>query len=139
MAENTIARQQGLIDLSGPVIRLQPLTPEDLFVLLKNVAVVHANGDPEKVRVPDEGIKATLQLANRTLGSDYFRTPRDVVRSFVGLLNVLEQNPGKTWQDVLGANVFEKPNAAVSAEEEVAKSATPAADEPDDDLTKFTV
>lgn len=139
LAENTIARQQGLIDLSGPVIRLQPLTPEDLFVLLKNVAVVHANGDPEKVRVPDEGIKATLQLANRTLGSDYFRTPRDVVRSFVGLLNVLEQNPGKTWQDVLGANVFEKPNAAVSAEEEVAKSATPAADEPDDDLTKFTV
>jgi hypothetical protein len=139
MAENPIARQQSFVDLSGPVVRLQPLTAEDLFVLLKNVAVVHASGDPEKVRVPDEGIKATLRLANQTLGADYFRTPRDVVRSFVGLLNVLEQNPGKTWQEVLGVNVFEKASAPASPEEEVAQGALPPADEPDNDLTTFRV
>src|ERR1043166_5324879 len=132
LAENPIARQQGLVDLSGPVIRLQPLTPEDLFVLLKNVAVVHANGDPEKVLVPDEGIKATLEIANQTLGADFFRTPRDVVRSFVGLLNILEQNPGKTWQEVLGSNVFEKSKTTVSAEEEIAKGVLPPAEADED-------
>jgi hypothetical protein len=31
---------------------------------------------------------------------EFFRTPRDVVRSFVGPLNLLDQNPGKTWQDL---------------------------------------
>ncbi|MEP6672010.1 MAG: ATP-binding protein [Chthoniobacter sp.] len=137
LAENTLARQQGLVDLSGPVVRLQPLTPEDLFVLLKNIAFVHASGDSAKVVVCDEGIVATLRQANERLGADYFRTPRDVVRSFIGLLNLIDQNPGKTWQDVLGADVFQKPSAPMSAEEEVANGAAPPPDDADDDLTAF--
>jgi hypothetical protein len=137
LSENTLARQQGLVDLSGPVVRLQALTPEDLFVLLKNIAFVHASGDSAKVAVPDEGIVATLRQANERLGADYFRTPRDVVRSFIGLLNLLDQNPGKTWQDVLGGDVFQKPTAPMSAEEEVATGTTPLPDEADDDLTAF--
>lgn len=137
LAENQIAREQGLVDLSGPVLRLQPLTPEDLFVLLKNIAFVQAGGDPLKVLVSDDGIVATLRAANERLGADYFRTPRDVVRSFIGLFNVLDQNPGKTWQDLLGANVFEKPEAPMSAEEEFANGAAPAMDDADDDLTAF--
>lgn len=137
LAENTIAREQGLVDLSGPVVRLQPLTPEDLFVLLKNIAFVHAGGDPSKVLVHDDGIIATLRAANERLGAEYFRTPRDVVRSFIGLLNVLDQNPGKTWQELLGVEVFEKPEAPMSAEEEFANGAAPATDDADDDLTAF--
>ena len=137
LAENNLARQQGLIDLSGPVVRLQPLTPEDLFVLLQNIAHVHASGDPAKVAVPDEGIVALLQRANDTLGADYFRTPRDVVRSFVGLLNLLDQNPGKTWRDVLGAAVIAKSTAPMSTEEEVAMGSGSTPDERDDDLTAF--
>lgn len=136
LSENTLARQQGLVDLSGPVVRLQPLTPEDLYVLLKNIAFVHASGDPAKVAVPDEGIIATLRQASERLGADYFRTPRDVVRSFIGLLNLLDQNPGKSWEDVLGADVFQKPATPMSAEEEVANGAVPPEDT-DDDLTAF--
>jgi hypothetical protein len=136
LAENTIALQQGLVDLSGPVVRLQPLTPEDLFVLLKNIAFVHAGGDPAKVVVSDEGIEATLRAANDRLGAEYFKTPRDVVRSFIGLLNLLDQNPGKTWQDLLGSNVFKKPEVPMSTEEELANGAAPTPDA-DDDLTSF--
>ena len=87
--------------------------------------------------VPEDGIVATLRQANERLGADYFRTPRDVVRSFIGLLNLLDQNPGKTWQDVLGADVFQKPTAPMSAEEEVANGAAPPPDVADDDLTAF--
>jgi hypothetical protein len=137
LAENALARQQGLVDLSGPVIRLQPLTPEDLFVLLQNIAFVHAGGDPAKILVPDEGVVAMLRQANERLGADYFRTPRDVIRSFVGLLNVLEQNPGKTWRDVLGGEIFEKAAAPMSAEEEVATGTPPPPDQLEDDLSSF--
>lgn len=136
LAENTLARQQGLIDLSGPVVRLQPLTPEDLFVLLKNIALVHASGDDAKVLVPDEGIVAMLRKASETLGSDYFRTPRDVVRSFVGLLNVLEQNPGKAWPELLGSGVFQQPSGPQSPEEEIA-SGSVASPDVDEDLASF--
>jgi len=110
----------GIVDMSGPVIRLEALTPEDLFVLLKNIRHVHAGGDPAAYLVPDEAIVGVLQKASETLGAEYFRTPRDVVRSFVGLLNVLEQNPGKTWRELLDHGAV-KASAPMSAEEEVAK------------------
>src|ERR1700722_7810424 len=89
--------QKTLQNLAGPVIRLNALTPEDLFVLLTNIALVHANGILEKMRVPDAGIVATLRKANQTLGSEYFRTPRNIVRTFVSLLNLLDQNPATNW------------------------------------------
>ena len=57
-----------------------------------------------------------------------------MVRSFVGLLNLLDQNPGKTWRDLLGADVFQNPQVAMSAEEEFARGAAPATDDGDDDL-----
>jgi hypothetical protein len=117
---------------------LQPLTPEDLFVLLKNIAFVHASGDSAKIAVSDDGIVATLRQANERLGADYFRTPRDVVRSFIGLLNLLDQNPGKSWQDLLGTAVFRKPGGPMSTEEEVATGIVPP-DEVNDDLTAFKI
>ncbi|MEZ5433414.1 MAG: DUF2791 family P-loop domain-containing protein [Verrucomicrobiales bacterium] len=135
LAENTLAKQQGLIDLSGPVIRLQPLTPEDLFVLLKNVALVHAGGDPAKIIAGDEAIAATLHRANETLGAEFFRTPRDVVRAFVGLLNLLDQNPSKTWKDLLGTGILKKADSPMSEEEALATGVNSAADDEDDDLT----
>lgn len=136
LSENQLASGD-LVDLSGPVIRLQALSPEDLFVLLRNIAMVHASGEESERIVPDDGIAALLHKANETLGADFFRTPRDVVRSFVGLLNLLDQNPGKTWQDILGIDGFlTKPTAPQSVEEELAinPNGVPA---DDDDLADF--
>ncbi len=135
LAENQLATA-GLVDLSGPVVRLQALSPEDLFVLLRNISVVHASGDEAARLVPDDGIAALLHKANETLGADFFRTPRDVIRSFVGLLNLIEQNPGKTWNDILGLDgILSKPAAPMSAEEEIAIN--PGGVPEDDDLASF--
>ncbi|MDB6035323.1 MAG: hypothetical protein JWM16_5661 [Verrucomicrobiales bacterium] len=100
LAPNTFA-SEGLVDFSGPVIWLKPLCPEDLFVLLQRIRHVHAYGDLGKYLVPDEAIAAVLHKASQTLGAEFFKTPREVVRSFIGLLNLLEQNPGKQWQDLV--------------------------------------
>lgn len=134
LAENALAKEQGLVDLNGPIIRLQPLTPEDLFVLLKNIALVHAGGDPSKVMGGDDAVAATLHRANETLGAEFFRTPRDVVRAFVGLLNLLDQNPDKIWQDLLGAGILKKSEAPMSEEEALATGAHAAIEDEDDDL-----
>lgn len=101
LAENTFVRE-GLVDLSGPIVRLQKLTPEDLFVLLANIRRVFAAGDERAYLVPDEALHGFMHHCSRQIGDAYFRTPRNTVTAFVNLLSVIEQNPGTDWQDLLG-------------------------------------
>lgn len=135
LAANSLA-QGGLIDLSGPVIKLTTLTPEELFVLLQNIRLVHAFGDAAKITVPDEALTQVLQKANESLGAEVFKTPRKIIRSFIGLLNLLDQNPGVTWQQILaGEFMGGGTDIAPSVEEEIAKNGPVN----DDDLTAVTV
>ncbi len=97
LAENTFARD-GLVDLSGPVIRLASLTPEDLFVLLRNVRrVMHG----EESNLPDSALEAFMHHCSERIGEAYFRTPRNTVTAFVKLLAVLDQNPDVEWSDLI--------------------------------------
>jgi len=100
LANNTFA-VGGLRDYSGPVIRLQNLTVEDLYVLLHNIRHVYAAGDTTHYLVPDAALKPFIQHCASTLGAEFYQTPRDAVKGFVGLLSVLEQNPGTDWQTLL--------------------------------------
>jgi len=126
LAENRLAGD-GVVDFSGPVVRLQNLAPEELLVLLQNVRNVHAYGDPTKYIVPDDALVAVLKKASETLGAQYYKTPRDIVRSFVGLLNVLEQNPNRKWQEFLNQDLVKPPEKPLSVEEEISREAPPVA------------
>lgn len=101
LMENAFARD-GLVDLSGPVIRLQSLTPEELYVLLGNLRNLQAGGDPAKHLVPDEAFGAFMEHCGQKIGEAYFRTPRNTIKAFLDLLAVLEQNPGAEWRALLG-------------------------------------
>lgn len=92
----------GLVDLSGPVIRLTSLTQEDLFVLLQRVRHVFASGDPNRYLLPDEGLTAFMEHCSGRIGDSYFRTPRTTIISYVNLLAVLDQNPHAQWRELLG-------------------------------------
>jgi len=102
LASNRFATA-GLVDLSGPVLKLQNLTAEDCYVLLHNIRRVHARGQDEKRFLPDEGIEAYLSDCNARMGAAYFQTPRETIKDFIGLLSVLEQNPGRPWSELLRA------------------------------------
>lgn len=97
LAENTFARN-GLVDLSGPVIRLQSLSPEELLVLLGKLRHVFASGDPARYLVPDEALQAFMAHCNKKIGDAYFRTPRNTIKAFLDLLAILDQNPGTDWR-----------------------------------------
>lgn len=101
LAENAFAKD-GLRDLSGPVIRLVSLTPEELFVLLSKIRHVQASGDAEKYLLPDSGLTAFMEHCNQRIGAKYFQTPRNTIKAFVQLLAVLEQNSSVSWNDLLG-------------------------------------
>lgn len=100
LAENTFARQ-GLVDLSGPVIRLANLSPEDMYVLLIKLRHVFAGGDPGAYLLPDEALRAFMSHCASRIGDAYFRTPRTTIKEFVNLMAVLDQNPGVRWPDLI--------------------------------------
>jgi hypothetical protein len=101
LAQNTFAAD-GLVDYSGPVVRLSSLAPEDFYVLLQKIRNVYALGDASKHLLPDQGIFSFMEHCSNRIGETYFRTPRTTITSFVNMLAVLEQNPGTGWQQLLG-------------------------------------
>jgi hypothetical protein len=127
LADNPFAAK-GVVDTKGPVIRLLPLTKEDLFVLLERIGIVQAAGNKEKILVEHDGLVRFMAFCEKRLGSEHFLTPRDTVKQFIGLLNVMEQNPGRKLDDFL--NAMPEPSAGESSAKPVAEG---------DSLAKFTL
>ena len=100
LAENTFATG-GLVDYSGPVLRLANLSPEDMFILLTKLRHVFAGGDSNAYLVPDKALEAFMTHCASRVGDAYFRTPRTTIKEFVNLLSILEQNPGINWSDLI--------------------------------------
>jgi len=121
----------GLKDYSTPVIRLPNLTQEEMYVLLRNIRHVYASGDPDKYIIPDEALRLYMQYCAKRLGNDYFQTPRDSVKGFVGFLAVLEQNKEADWRKLLDDNKLE--HTADPAN----NGADPQSSEKLDELAKF--
>ena len=102
LAQNTFAIN-GLVDFSGPVVRLSSLTAEDFYVLLTKIRHVYAAGDVAKYLLPDEAIHQFMTHCAGRIGDSFFRTPRTTITAFINLLAILEQNPGVDWQSLIGS------------------------------------
>ena len=101
LAENSFAKKAGVIDYSSPALHLSNLTPEELYILLKNIRHVFAGGDSSKYLVPDEALKAFLYHCSQTIGEAYFRTPRNTIKAFIDMLALLEQDSSLTWNSLI--------------------------------------
>ncbi len=100
LTANSFAKD-GLVDFSGPVLRLSSLSAEEFYVLLTKIRLVFAAGDEARFLVPNEALEAFMNRCMKRLGESYFRTPRTTITAFISLLAVLEQNPGADWRDLL--------------------------------------
>ncbi|CAD6562393.1 ATP-binding protein [Paraburkholderia sabiae] len=130
LAENAFATN-GLVDYSGPVIRLAALTPEDFYVLLDKLRLVYAFGDASKALVPEEAIPAFMAHCATRLGEAYFRTPRTTITAFINFLAVLEQNPSTDWRELIGSMDIERDTGGA------ADIVNDAASDSDDELASF--
>ena len=81
LAENTFARN-GLVDLSGPVIRLQNLTPEDLYILLGKLRHVFAYGDPARTWCRTTRFRLSCPTATRRSARPTSGRPATPLRRF---------------------------------------------------------
>ena len=101
LADNPFSKK-GMEDLSGPVIRLSNLSPEELYVLFINIRNVFAMGDKSKYLVTDSEIKQFLEWSLNRLGAQAYLSPRESNKNFVGLLTQLENYPETNVSDFLG-------------------------------------
>ena len=101
LAQNAFAKD-GLVDFTGPVVRLSSLTAEDFYVLLVKIRHVYAGGEPSKYLLPDQAIQQFMEHCADRVGDSFFRTPRTTITAFIDLLAVLEQNSHASWQSLIG-------------------------------------
>lgn len=115
----------GVVDVSGPVLRLQNLTTEELLILLQKIRGLFS----EKIvsSISDEMLIAFMQHCSKQIGESYFRTPRNTIKTFIQLLSVLDQNSHLKWQDLIGEVKIEQDTGVAVVGE----------DEEDDELTSI--
>lgn len=118
-------------DFSSPVLKLDNLRPEDCLVLLMNIRRIHAGEKAEQHYISDEGIVAFLQNCSVRMGASYFQTPRETVKDFISLLNMLQQDTSRSWQEHLTTISTRSPEKEL----DVSAGSQPIAQS--DDLTEF--
>lgn len=105
LSEGRFARE-GLSDMLAPVIRLNPLTYEELLVLIEKLADIHAGYFGYERRLGTEDLVRFLEIEFGRVGADTHLTPREVIRDFIELLDILCQNPEMGMEELLGSDQF---------------------------------
>ncbi|MEE3420332.1 MAG: ATP-binding protein [Lachnospiraceae bacterium] len=112
--------KEGARDLLAPVIHLEPLTAEEMLVLTGKLAEIHAELYGYEVNLTDQDLAAFIQMEYARIGADRQITPREVIRDFIELLDLLYQHPGKKPADLLGSDEFSYSKGDLASQEEAA-------------------
>jgi len=107
----------GLKDLSAPIIRLQMLTQEEMYILVEKLLNIHAQLYHYEPGLTQEDLIYFLTVEYNRVGAMSHITPREIIRDFIELINILYQNPQKSFAEILGDNSFELAKGGVPDEE----------------------
>ena len=93
-------------DLLSPVIRLQPLTPEEMLILVEKLAGIHAELYEYAQIVTQQDMADFIEIEFGRIGADEHITPREVIRDFIEVLDIVYQNPEVKVRELLGSENF---------------------------------
>ena len=96
----------GYKDLLAPVIYLQPLTPEEMLVLTEKLRDIHSELYGYASTVTDDDLAAFIRIEFARVGADSHITPREIIRDFIELLDLVYQNPDKTMGEFMQSDSF---------------------------------
>lgn len=108
---------EGLSDMLAPVIRLNPLTYEELLVLIEKLADIHAGYFEYQRSLTEDDLVSFLQIEFGRVGSDSHLTPREIIRDFIELLDIVNQNPDASVSSLLGSRDFSFAKPALQEQE----------------------
>lgn len=100
LAQGRFARED-LKDMLAPIIRLQPLTYEELLVMIEKLMQIHAGYFGWTPTLTENDLVDFLKIEFGRVGADTHLTPREVIRDFIELLDILCQNPDANVAELL--------------------------------------
>ncbi len=115
LAEGHFATDE-MKDLTAPIIRLQMLTQEEVYVLVEKLRDIHAQLYNYTPTMSHEDLLYFLTVEYNRVGAGTHITPREIIRDFIELVNILYQNPNRSVSDILGSNSFEMAKGGLSDE-----------------------
>ncbi len=96
----------GARDLLAPVIRLDPITAEEMLILCEKLAAMHAGLYDYEQKITTNDLAAFIKIEYERIGADVHITPREVIRDFIELLDILYQNPEMSIIELLNSDTF---------------------------------
>lgn len=129
---------EGRRDMTTPVLMLDNLGHEELVALLKRVRALHGAHYGYEPAVSDTEIVTFLETVLHRLGAEEFTTPRNVLRDFVTVLNLLHQYPAETFLGIVTGEEF-KPTEDDSQAQAAAEDATAPDTEGDEEFTEIVL
>jgi hypothetical protein len=109
LADNRFS-DKGYVDFTSPVMKLSKLTDNEIFLLLERLCIVHSSHYEYETKLGVKELKSFLSTIVSRLGANQLLTPREITRDFLGMLNILMQNPDVTFDSLL-----DDPNLVKSA------------------------
>jgi hypothetical protein len=107
---------ENIKDMLAPIIKLTPLTYEEMYVLIEKLALIHSELFEYQLKITQEDMIHFIKIEFGRIGTDINITPREVIRDFIVLLNMVYQNPELTICDILNSSGFEFTKNNVSDE-----------------------
>jgi len=106
-----------LKDMSAPIIRLTMLSQEEMFILIEKLMKIHADLNGYTPNLTQDDLIYFLNVEYNRVGASTHITPREVIRDFIELINIIYQNPSKSISEILGDNSFEMAKGGLTDEE----------------------
>lgn len=103
---NTAFNTSKYVDYSSPIIQLNKLSLEELFLLMERLSEVHSSHYRYDPFLGDNELSDFLALIHSRLGAEQLMTPREVTRGFLSVLDILRQNPTATFYEVINQKSF---------------------------------
>ena len=119
LAEGKFSRP-GARDLLAPVIRLEPLTAEEMLILCEKLEDMHAGLYGYESRITTEDLAAFIRIEYERIGAEANITPREVIRDFIELLDLAYQNPDASIGELLGSEEFQYAKSEAVSDETTA-------------------
>ncbi|MGM9517330.1 MAG: ATP-binding protein [Acidaminococcus sp.] len=104
-------------DLLAPVIRLQPLTGDEMLILIEKLAQIHGVLYGYEPHVTEQDLADFIQIEFSRIGADSHITPREVIRDFIEVLDILYQHPELKVAELLHSDDFQYAKNAVESQD----------------------
>lgn len=105
--ENSRFSNSSTRDLLSPIIRLKTLEPAEMYILIEKLGQIHAQVYDYQAKLTQDELSYFIQSEYSRVGADQNITPREIIRDFIEILNIIMQNPLKDMRGILGGDDFE--------------------------------